>query len=555
MMCCLAQKGHFCILNYYNLDDKFLNFKNYYFKSDFYNKKLITFIPERIFYNPSTYLSASLTTINNDFYKIINVVPKLLWETSVKDKVKFENLHSFLWLAKLDRKNSKIITKDIIESWINIFFDYDPNTWKMEMTARRIIAWSSNIDITLEDADKTYKEKFFLSLVKQSNFLLKNLNTLFHDTRKIICCAAIILSGIMFKENDSSYKIGIKELEKVIKNYFDETGFPKSRNPEEVFICIKYLILIREWLKEAQRPIPDFLNEIIQKCGNCYAILSCANKQFPLFNGATEINHKDYDIFLKTLKYKFVNKNHETADLVKIKKKKFELFIDCGNPPPDNFAKYYQAGCLSFELIANKQKVICNSGYGKYLSLKLTTLSRSTAAHSTLYINDTSSCIFQKNKFINKIYGNSLVEKHKIISKNYTENKDFYSIIASHNGYEKKFGYIHTRSIKISKKEDKIFGQDELKKTKNYSNSLIYFIRFHIYPDTKIVKTKAGNSILISLSNGEGWLLRNKTKDFEIEKNIFLGNKNKIINNESVSISGNISEEIISIKWEIERVS
>ena len=50
-------------------------------------------------------------------------------------------------------------------------------------------------------------------------------------------------------------------------------------------------------------------------------------------------------------------------------------------------------------------------------------------------------------------------------------------------------------------------------------------------------------------------MLQSKTNDFEIEKNIFLGNKNKIINNESVSISGNISEEIISIKWEIKRVS
>jgi len=318
---------------------------------------------------------------------------------------------------------------------------------------------------------------------------------------------------------------------------------------------LKILILIREWLKEAQKPIPYFLNEIIRKCGNCYAILSCVNKQFPLFNGATEINHKDYDIFLKTLKYKFINKKHEIADLIKIKKKKFEFFIDCGNPPPNIFAKYYQAGCLAFELISNRQKVICNSGYGKYLSPKLTSLSRSTAAHSTLYINDTSSCIFQKNKFINKIYGNSLVERHKVINKSYTEDKDFYSITASHNGYEKKFGYIHTRSIKILKKEDKIFGHDELKKAKNYSNPLIYFVRFHIYPNTKIVKTKAGNSILISLPNREGWLLQSKTNNFEIENNIFLGNKNKIINNESVFISGNISEEIISIKWEIERIS
>ena len=317
----------------------FLSFRNYYFKSSFYNKKLITFIPTRIFYNPSSYLSTSLTTIGNGFYKIINTSPKLLWKTSIKDKQKFDNLHGFLWLTKLDRKNSKFITKDIIKSWINNFFNYDPDTWEMEITARRIIAWASNTDITLENSDKIYKEKFFLSLIKQSNFLLKNLKNLFYDPSKIICCAAIILSGMLFKEKDLNYKIGIKELEKVINNYFDKTGFPKSRNPEEVFICIKYLILIREWFKEAQKPIPDFLNEIIRKCGNCYAILSSVNKQFPLFNGATEINYKDYDTFLKTLKYKFINKDHEIADFIKIKKKKFEFFIDCGNPPHNNFAK------------------------------------------------------------------------------------------------------------------------------------------------------------------------------------------------------------------------
>tara|TARA_Y100000590_G_scaffold157038_1_gene180516 strand:+ start:854 stop:2509 length:1656 start_codon:yes stop_codon:yes gene_type:complete len=533
----------------------FLEFKNFYFKSNFYNKKLVSFTPERTFYNPSTYLSSSLTTITDDFYKITNTEPKLLWEISSNEKIKFENLHSFLWLTKLDRKNNKVITKNIIKSWIENYFDYHPSVWDMEITAKRIISWSSNIDITLEDSEKNYKEKFFISLVKQSNFLSKNLNNLFYSPAKIISCAAIILSGIMFRENNLNYKLGIKELEKIIKNYFDENGFPKSRNPEDLFICLKYLILIREWFKEAQKPIPDFLNEIIQKCGNCYTLLCCSNKQFPLFNGATEINHEGYDIFLKNLKYKFSNKNYEVADLIKVKKKKLEFFMDCGNPPPDNFVKYYQAGCLAFELTSNKQKVICNSGYGKYLSVKLSSLSRSTASHSTLYINDTSSCIFQKNKFINKIYGNSLVEKLKIINKNYTENKDFYLISASHNGYEKKFGYIHNRSVKILKNKDKMYGIDELKKNINCKHPLIYFVRFHIYPDTKIVKTKAGNSILISLSNGEGWLIESETNDLRIEKNVFFGNKNKIINSESISISGKINQDVVSIKWTIERIN
>ena len=540
----------FSILNIF-----FLSFRNFYFKSNYYNKKLISIIPNRIFYRPGTFLNAALTTSRNDFYQIKDIQPASLWKISSKEKQKFENLHSFLWLTKIDRKNSKIVTKNIIRSWIDHFFNYESNVWKMEITAKRIISWTSNIDITLENSDKLYKERFFASLIKQSNFLLKNLNSLLYLPDKIICCAAIILSGIIFKENNFNYKIGVKELEKVIKIYFDQEGFPKSRNPEEVFISIKYLILIREWFREAQKPIPDFLNDVIQKCGNCYSFLSCSDKKFPLFNGASEINYKDYDVFLKNLKYKFNNQNHELASLIKVKNKKIDFFMDCGNPPQNKFAKYYQAGCLSFELISNKQKIISNSGYGKYFSEKLTSLSRSTAAHSTLYINDTSSCIFQKNKFINKVYGNSLIKKHKIISKNYTENKEFYFISASHNGYEKKFGCIHKRSIKIFKNDDKIIGLDEIEKNKNYSNSLIYFIRFHIYPEIKITKTKAGNSILISLSNGEGWLLESKKNNFVIEKNIFLGNKNKIINNESVCITGYINKELISVEWELKKVS
>ena len=116
----------FSILNLF-----FLILRNFYFKSNFYNKKLITFIPERIFYNPSTYLSSSLTSFRNDFYKITDTAPKLLWKTEIKNKQEFENLHSFLWLSQLDRKNSKVITKNIIKSWIKNYFNFNQQTWEM----------------------------------------------------------------------------------------------------------------------------------------------------------------------------------------------------------------------------------------------------------------------------------------------------------------------------------------------------------------------------------------------------------------------------------------
>ena len=41
---------------------------------------------------------------------------------------------------------------------------------------------------------------------------------------------------------------------------------------------------------------------------------------------------------------------------------------------------------------------------------------------------------------------------------------------------------------------------------------------------------------------------------FEIERNIFFGNKNKIINNETVLIKGNINKDNVEIKWEMEKI-
>ena len=76
----------FSILNLF-----FLSFRNFYLSSNFYNKKLVTIIPERIFYNPSSYLTTSLITTSTDFYNIKNNSPKSLWETNINDKQKFEN--------------------------------------------------------------------------------------------------------------------------------------------------------------------------------------------------------------------------------------------------------------------------------------------------------------------------------------------------------------------------------------------------------------------------------------------------------------------------------
>ena len=79
---------------------------------------------------------------------------------------------------------------------------------------------------------------------------------------KMIGCSAIVLTGISY--NDKNFlDYGFNLLKKLLKMSFDKEGFPKSRNIRQLVFYIKYFVLIREWLKESQNEIPDYLNEII----------------------------------------------------------------------------------------------------------------------------------------------------------------------------------------------------------------------------------------------------------------------------------------------------
>ena len=530
-----------------------LKINNTYFKSNFYHKKITKTYSSRFYYIPRPNLIEPLILSKNYFYNIKEIDAENLWNEDIENLNEINNLHSFLWLNTLDRKSNKFLFQKIIISWIKKYNKYDKKIWNYEILSKRIIAWASNLDIIFDGSKNDYKEKFIFTLITQINHLTKNIKNLSIGSEKIICSSAVILSGLLFKEIASNLTLGLKELEKISENFFDKSGFPRSRNPEELIISLKYIILIREWLKESQSHIPDFLDNIIFKIGNCYEFIKSSDKKISLFNGASEIYHDDYDLFLKRMKYSFVNKDYERGGFIKAKNKNLEISIDAGKPPPNNFSKFYQAGCLSFEFISNGEKIICNSGYSKLSNQKFSALSSSTAAHSTLYINNNSSCSFPKNKLINKIYGNVILEKFNILKKEFKENKNNFLITVGHDGYKKKFGYTHFRTFEIY--QNGLFGTDELKKNDNKKNLVNFYIRFHIYPGIKIVKTRNEKSILLSLNNNEGWKLNSETNNFKIDKNIFFGKKNKIIGSQCVYMYGRTNEENLKVKWSIEKVS
>ena len=522
------------------------NLKYSYFKTNYYNKKISRKVPARYVYKPSPHIINSLISLKKKKIKIENLSLNSIWDVNSKNFSEFETLHNFLWINTLDIKTSKIATHNIIENWIENNNIFNQQTWKLDILSKRIISWLSNTNLTLEVSNLSYKSKFNLSIVKQANHLFKNINKEKNHEKQLIGCAALILIGLIFKEYEKSKSTGFEILKKIIKVNFDYDGFPKSRNPQEINESLKYFIIIREWLKESQNQIPEFLDEIIYSLGSAFAFINNSLNHIPLFNGSSSLNNEEFKNYLNNLGYIFKNETNECGGYYIIKNKKISFIIDIGNSVQKKFSDKYQAGCLSFEITSGNEKLICNSGfYFKDDSKLKTLLSKSTAAHSTLYIDDCSSC---------SIDGTSIKNGLKVISKKVNVNKEFEEIIARHNGYQSKYGYFHERKIKFLKKSKIFLGTDSLIGNKNMTN-VNFGIRFHVMPETKMVKTQNSNTVLLSTNNGEGWKFSCSEYKIIIENGIYLGNKNKIIGNQNIYIPGITEKKDLSINWILEKIS
>ena len=143
------------------------------------------------------------------------------WNKNLSSKEK-SSIHNFLCLNLIDRKNEKEIIQTIIKDWINKFNNYKKDIWKENIISKRIIAWLSNSDIILSNTEKDFEKDFLNCLIRQVNFIKKNLKTNNYETNKISSISAIILSVLVFKEYYTNYTIVLKDLKKIIENFFDE---------------------------------------------------------------------------------------------------------------------------------------------------------------------------------------------------------------------------------------------------------------------------------------------------------------------------------------------
>ena len=522
--------------------------KKIYFKTSFYKKSLITKVPSQFFFFPNPFLLSSISNYKKFAFKINSLDPINFWDQNCSSKEKRE-LHNFLWLSSIDRKDNSSTLRKIITLWNMNNLKYRSLIWETSVISKRVMSWILNADLILKNSNFDFRRNFIESIIIQTNHLKKNLKFEIDHQKKIEVITTLILTGLVFKEYEENYESGIKELEKLTNTFFDEEGFPLTRSPYDLLNFIKHFLLVKEVIKDAQKYVPEYLEDIVEKNLECLKKITTPVNTLPLFNGSVEDDLSNFYDYINHFKIKIRKSKINSGSIHVLKNKKDVIYFEAGNPPKKNYSSCYQSGPLSFEYFCDENKIITNSGFGVNISNKARLLSRFTSSQSALCLNDTSIVGFEKSKIMNKAYGFLIKKDFKIINLEHKNNLDNVMIKAGHDAYLKKYGCLHHRSISLDKINNKVVGRDQISK-KALNTKIRYDIRFHLYPGLTAVQTIGGNTLLIQINKNKALLFSTKEKNLKIEKSIFFGG-HKVLDNYCIVISGNMEKNEKTIDWEI----
>ena len=149
----------------------------------------------------------------------------------------------------------------------------------------------------------------------------------------------------------------------------------------------------------------------------------------------------------------------------KLTNENFDLCFDVGEVGPTYQPGHAHADTLSFELYIHNRPVIVDTGTSTYEVNEIRFYERSTAAHNTVSLNGENS---------SEVWAGHRVGKRAITK--ITEDTDS-CVIASHDGYFRRFGVNHNRCIKLN--ESEVLIEDNVTKGEAVAN-------FHFHPDEEI---------------------------------------------------------------------
>jgi uncharacterized heparinase superfamily protein len=444
-----------------------------------------------------------------------------------------EQLLGFGWMRDLRAAESGITranARALIDEWISLQGSWHPIGWRADVLSRRIITWLCQAPLVLDDADVQFYRRFMRSLTRQVRYLRKAIVDTREGAPRLQAVIALTYAALCMAAQIRHLKSATARLTDELETQILPDGGHISRNPGTLIELLLDLLPLRQAFASRNVPPPPELLNAIDRMMPMLRFFRHGDGHFALFNG---MGPTSADELATLLAYDEVRgepvANAPHSGYQRLALGELLVLVDTGKSPPINVSQEAHAGCLSFEMSDNGQRIVTNCGLPAINRESWRQHARATAAHSTVTFNDMSSCRFREGGVFRKLIGVPIIAGPTRVALAREDTDDDVVMRASHDGYAERFGVIHQRALLLSADGRKLDGEDVFIP----ANGEIlppgardeFAVRFHLHPSIKANRLSDGRSVMLVLPNKEVWTFDAHEDRVELEESVFLAGK------------------------------
>jgi uncharacterized heparinase superfamily protein len=471
-------------------------------------------------------------------------------------------LHGFGWLRHLratDMAISRSNARSLVDEWIKSSGRSEPAAWETSVVARRVIAWLNQTPLILDGCDVNFYRRFMKSLTRQVRYLRRTAYDGPQGLPRLRVMIALSAAALSMSEQQRFLKQASKWLDLELVRQILPDGGHVSRNPAAILELLMDLLPLRQAFTARGSQPSRILLSAIDRMMPMLRFFRQGDGSFAHFNGCGDTASDQLATVLAYDDVRGAPLTHAPhSGYQRIEAGDAILLVDAGRPPPVDFSTEAHAGCLSFELSVGRQRLIVNCGVPVASAGPLRRLSRTTAAHSTASLNDTSSCRFLNRSWMGDWLGEAIIAGPARVTSERRRENGATALFMHHNGYVDRYAIVHERRLSLSDAGDRLDGVDSFMTPAGQpvgrSGKDVFAIRFHLNPGVQAARTASGRGVSLQLLDGETWEFQTDGPEAEIEDSILMSNTRGNRRTLQIVIHG-IAQHTPRVAWMMHRTA
>lgn len=524
--------------------------------------------PERLFIAPQD-IRTTDPTIANDIYagyfafggRIVNAHGRSPFEIESASSQWSRALAGFGWLRHLraaETALSRANARALVDDFLTHMGKPGPViAWEPKVAARRLLSWLSQSPIILDGADRDFYRRFMRGLGRHQWFLQRALVEGLTGESRLLVSIALAELHLCAKETPNVQKRSTKSLGDELARQILPDGGHISRNPQVLVDLLLDLLPLRQAYAARGVQAPPQLLNAIDRMMPILRLFRHGDGNLALFNG---MGVSAPDLLATLLAYDDARSraigNAPHTGYQRLEAEGAVVIVDAGRSPPPLFSLQSHAGCLSFEFSHYDQRIVVNCGAPDAGRAEAREIARMSAAHSTLILEDTSSCRFASHSPMRKWLAGQIFAGPENVSVARRASEEGETLDLSQDGYAARFGLVHERKLSLAPDGTKLSGLDRLCASSKSDETVpdrAYLLRFHIHPGVQLTRIWEGRGVLIDMSDGTSWVFQAGGHDVTIEESIFFAAPNGPRNCEQIVVTAR-SGEYPQVEWSFEQL-